>query len=74
MDPDVKGRGAGRLLVRWGLERAEEEGVRASVMASEGSDEFYLKCGFDEVVGNANEGEGNPLQKEDVKGGNILFM
>jgi hypothetical protein len=42
-------------------------------MASEGSDEFYLKCGFDEVVGNANEGEGNPLQKEDVKGGNILF-
>jgi hypothetical protein len=43
-------------------------------MASEGSDGFYLKCGFDEVVGNANEGDGNPLQKEDVKGGNILFM
>jgi GNAT superfamily N-acetyltransferase len=73
VDPDFKGRGAGRLLVRWGLDHAEEEGIRASVMASEGSDEFYLKCGFDEVVGNANEGEGNPLQKEDVKGGNILF-
>lgn len=74
VDPDIKGRGAGRLLVRWGLDRAEDEGVRASVMASEGSDEFYLKCGFNEVTGNANEGEGNPLQKEDVKGGNILFM
>lgn len=74
VDPDVKGRGAGRLLVRWGLDRAVEEGVRASVMASDGSDGFYMKCGFDEVVGNANEGEGNPLRKENVKGGNILFM
>ncbi|CAE7199913.1 hypothetical protein PTNB73_06169 [Pyrenophora teres f. teres] len=74
VDPDVKGRGAGRLLVRWGLDRAEQEGIRASVMSSEGSDGFYLKCGFDEVVGNANEGEGNPLQKDNVKGGNILFM
>ena len=43
-------------------------------MASEGSDGFYLKCGFDEVVGNASEGEGNPLREEGVKGGNILFM
>jgi GNAT superfamily N-acetyltransferase len=74
VDPDVQGRGAGRVLVRWGLNRAEEEGVRASVTASEGSDEFYMKCGFDEVVGNASEGEGNPLWKEGVKGGNILFM
>jgi GNAT superfamily N-acetyltransferase len=74
VDPAFKDRGAGRLLVRWGLDRAEGEGVRASVMASDGSDGFYLKCGFDEVVGNASEGEGNPLQKENVKGGNILFM
>lgn len=74
VDPAVKGRGAGRLLVRWGLDRAEDEGIAASVMASEGSDAFYLKCGYDEVVGNANEGDGNPLQKVDVKGGNILFM
>lgn len=74
VDPDAKGRGAGRLLVRWGLDRAKEEGIRASVMASEGSDAFYLKCGFSEVVGNANEGDGNPLKKVDVKGGNILFM
>lgn len=74
VDPNSKGRGAGRLLVEWGLNRAGNEGVGASVIASEGSDGFYLKCGFDEVVGNANEGEGNPLQKENVRGGNILFM
>jgi GNAT superfamily N-acetyltransferase len=74
VDPDVKGQGAGRLLVQWGLDRARNEGVRASVIASDGSDAFYLKCGFDEVVGNANEGAENPLRKEDVRGGNILFM
>ncbi|KAJ4319063.1 hypothetical protein N0V94_004115 [Neodidymelliopsis sp. IMI 364377] len=74
VNPSFAGRGCGRLLVRWGLGRAEDEGVFASVMASEGSDDFYLKCGFDKVVGNANEGEGNPLKELDVKGGNILFM
>ena len=74
VDPDVKGRGVGRLLVQWGLDRARDEGVKVSVIASDGSDVFYLKCGFDEVVGNANEGEDNPLRKENVKGGKILFM
>lgn len=74
VDPDVKGTGVGRLLVQWGLDRAQDEGVRASVIASDRSDAFYLKCGFEEVVGNANEGNGNPLRKENVKGGNILFM
>ena len=78
MNPDVKGRGAGRLLVRWGLDRAEAEGVKACVKAcitaGEYSDKFYQDCGFVEVVGTASEGEGNPLGKDDVKGGNILFM
>jgi GNAT superfamily N-acetyltransferase len=74
VDPDASGRGAGRLLVRWGLDRAEEEGIRASVIASENNDAFYLKCGFSEVVGDASEGDGNPLKKVDVKGGSILFM
>jgi GNAT superfamily N-acetyltransferase len=74
VDPEFKGRGCGRLLVRWGLDRAEEEGIRASVTSSEGSDGFYLKCGFDDIVGNANEGVGNPLREAGVKGGNILFM
>ncbi|KAF3032373.1 hypothetical protein E8E12_001620 [Didymella heteroderae] len=74
VDPDVKGQGAGRLLVRWGLDRARDERVKASVIASDGSDAFYLNCGFDEVVGNANEGDKNPLRWENVKGGSILFM
>lgn len=74
VDPSVKGQGAGRLLVQWGLDRARVDGVKASVMASDRSDAFYLKCGFDEVIGNANEGDENPLRKENVKGGNILFM
>jgi GNAT superfamily N-acetyltransferase len=74
VDPAFAGRGYGRLLVKWGLDRAREEGVDASVMSSEGTNSFYLRCGFDEVVGNANEGEGNPLKAMDVKGGDILFM
>lgn len=71
MLPDYQGQGYGRELVKWGLQRAEEENVHGSVMASEGNDNFYLRCGFDEIVGNACEGEGNPLNG--VKGGNILF-
>ena len=55
-------------------QRTEAEDIRASVTASEHSDKFYRECRFDEVVGNASKGEGNPLRKEDVKGGNILFM
>lgn len=74
VDPAHAGRGYGRLLVQWGLERAREEGVDASVVSSEGSPPFYLRCGFDEVVGNAHEGEGNPLKVDAVRGGDILFM
>ena len=50
-----------------------EEGIRASVIASEGSIGFYLKCGFDEIVGNASRGEGNPMTEAIVKGGDVLF-
>ena len=60
--------------MRWGLDRAEAEDIRASVTASEHLYKFCQKCGFNEIVGIASEGEGNPLRKEDVKGGNILFM
>ncbi|EMD87214.1 hypothetical protein COCC4DRAFT_27631 [Bipolaris maydis ATCC 48331] len=74
VDPAYAGRGYGRLLVQWGLERAREEGVDASVVSSEESPGFYLRCGFDEVVGNAHEGEGNPLKVDGVRGGDILFM
>jgi GNAT superfamily N-acetyltransferase len=72
VDPSYAGQGFGRELVRWGLDRAREEGVHASVVASKGNHKFYLRCGFDEVVGNCTEGEGNPLNG--VGGGDILFM
>lgn len=72
MDPYVKGRG--RLLVRRGFGCTEEERFRAIFMADEGSDEFYLKCGFDEMVRNVNEEEMSPLQEENMKGGEILLV
>ncbi|CAA9960458.1 acetyltransferase [Pyrenophora teres f. maculata] len=69
---DYAGKGLGRELVLWGLERAREENVHASVVASQDTASFYLRCGFDEIVGNCNEGEGNPLN--DTGGGDALFM
>ncbi|CAO2653634.1 Nn.00g030450.m01.CDS01 [Neocucurbitaria sp. VM-36] len=70
--PSYEHRGFGRELVLWGLDKAREEGVHASVLASYTNDPFYLRCGFDEVVGECTEGEGNPLRE--VKGGSIIFM
>ncbi|KAH7351398.1 acyl-CoA N-acyltransferase [Pyrenochaeta sp. MPI-SDFR-AT-0127] len=72
--PDYQGQGFGRELVTWGLSKAREENVHASVASSLGNDDFYLRCGFDEVVGNCTEGEGNPLGIAQVAGGNLLFM
>lgn len=69
---DYQGKGIGRELVAWGLDRARKENVHASVISSAGNDAFYLRCGFDEVVGNATTGEGNPISG--VSGGSVLFM
>jgi GNAT superfamily N-acetyltransferase len=75
VDPVYQQHGCGRLLVRWGLLRAAQEGVCASVIASDGSTNFYLKCGFDEVVENASQvgGEANAMVRAGVKGGDVLF-
>ena len=70
--PDYQGRGFGRELVLWGLNQAKEENVHASVVSSHGNVDFYLRCGFDAVVANCTEGEGNPLNG--VEGGHLLFM
>jgi GNAT superfamily N-acetyltransferase len=74
VDPVAERRGAGRMLVHWGLQRARAEGVCASVIASEGNAPFYLKCGYDEIVGNACAGDGNPIGEAGTKGGEVLFM
>ncbi|KXJ90432.1 acyl-CoA N-acyltransferase [Microdochium bolleyi] len=59
--PDHQGIGAGKKLTQWGLDRAQEEGVVASVITAVGTEEFYARCGFDETLGCARDGEGNPL-------------
>lgn len=69
--PDYQGRGVGRELVRWGLERAEKDGVCASVISAKGEDEFYRKAGFSLQDGSATAGKGNPLAG--VEGGNIWW-
>jgi GNAT superfamily N-acetyltransferase len=69
--PAHQGQGIGRALVAWGLERADHEGVAVSVVSAAGKERFYVQCGFEDVVGNVTEGEGNPLAG--VRGGDILF-
>lgn len=69
--PKHQGKGVGRKLVRWGLGRAEEEGVCASVISAKGKDEFYRKAGFDWQDGTAGMGAGNPLAN--VEGGNMFW-
>lgn len=76
VDPAYQQHGCGRLLVRWGLKRAQEEGISASVIASDGSTGFSLKCGFNNIVGNASRAgvQANPMMKANVKVGEILFI
>jgi len=73
VDPKHQGKGYGKELASWGLQKAKEEHVPASVVSSDGNDKFYVRCGFDSpgVVGSACDGEENPLTG--VKGGLILF-
>ncbi|RGP62948.1 hypothetical protein FSPOR_8932 [Fusarium sporotrichioides] len=59
--PDFQGKGVGRKLAKWGIEQAQAEGVCASLIAAEGTDEFYRKLDFEEQFGRATIGECNPL-------------
>ncbi|EXJ95666.1 hypothetical protein A1O1_00788 [Capronia coronata CBS 617.96] len=70
--PSFQGRGLGRALVAWGLEQACEEGISTSVIAADGKEPFYQKCGFDVgPVARSGEGQGNPLRE--VAGGLAFF-
>ena len=71
VEPGSQGKGFGYDLVEWGIQQADKENIHASVMSSRGNEAFYMKCGFEEIVGKATEGEGNPLSG--VPGGAILF-
>ncbi|KAJ4335005.1 hypothetical protein N0V95_009022 [Ascochyta clinopodiicola] len=47
VDPAHQGKGAGRMLVRWGLARADEMGVDAVVEGSDRGRRLYASEGFD---------------------------
>lgn len=67
--PDYQGQGVGKELVMWGINKAKEENVCASVISALGKEPFYGKCGYVEV-GKANVG---PLAECGIKGGAIMF-
>jgi len=69
--PKYQGRGFGKELVQWGIDRAEREGVCVSLISSAAGYGFYIWMGFDKEVGTCTEGEGNPL--ENLGSGWILF-
>ncbi|GAB7354740.1 hypothetical protein MBLNU459_g5152t1 [Dothideomycetes sp. NU459] len=70
VDQNQQRKGFGRELVMWGVSKADEERVCASVIASDVGEDFYVSCGF-APVGWAGEGEGNPLRT--LPGGCIMF-
>jgi predicted N-acetyltransferase YhbS len=70
VDPAHQRKGLGRMLVHYGMGLADEDGVCASMIASEAGDSLYASCGF-KAVGWMQEGEGNPLRG--VPGGRIFF-
>ncbi|KHN97484.1 Acyl-CoA N-acyltransferase [Metarhizium album ARSEF 1941] len=67
--PDHQGQGLGKKLVMWGVNKAMEEGICASVISSYGNEAFYGQYGFIEV-GRANIGR---LGACGIKGGAIMF-
>lgn len=71
--PSYGSMGIGRKLVKWGLDRADAEGVAASVKMAPGKERFYEMCGYHpEIVGRGGQGDGNPMA-EIGTGGNIFF-
>ena len=60
--PEHEGRGAGSMLIQWGLDKADEMRVRTYVDASVAGFPVYKKRGFEEEVGvlelNLREYEG----------------
>ena len=48
-DPDFQGRGAGSLMMGWGLERADKENLEAYLEASPDAVGLYEHFGFREA-------------------------
>lgn len=75
VDPKQGGHGYGKLLVRYGLDLAREEGVSASVISALGRESFYTALGFDVTVGTVRScgGEENPMTGREELGGTVHF-
>lgn len=60
--PDFQGKGVGKLLVRWGVDKAEAEGddVVASVLCGEKNRNFYGKGGLG-VQAGGSKGKGGGI-------------
>lgn len=67
--PGYQGQGLGKELVLWGVNRAKEDKICASVISAAGKEAFYGRYGFVEV-GRANVGR---LGACGIRGGAILF-
>lgn len=59
--PSYQSRSIGRLLAGWGLKRAEQVRVYASVTVAPGKDRFYQQGGSEILDGIFGEDEGNSL-------------
>jgi GNAT superfamily N-acetyltransferase len=86
--PVYQGEGRGRELVQVGMstiagrcgaakERDDNDRLPVSVIAAEGKEGFYQKCGFNELVGWVSEsepdGQENPLKAHGIGGCAVLW-
>ena len=46
MHPDARGRGIGKLLINWGIQKSDELGLEACIESVPFAVPFYEKCGF----------------------------
>lgn len=51
VDPAYQGRGVGRMLVQWGIEKAKAEGKGLYLAATPAGKPFYTRLGLEEVGG-----------------------
>jgi GNAT superfamily N-acetyltransferase len=71
--PEYQGYGIGSLLVRWGLEKAAEEGLPVFTAGETQGVDFYEKAlGFQKIKGSEYwlDKEGKDISDEEVAGGN----
>ncbi|KAG7058963.1 hypothetical protein JMJ77_0006332 [Colletotrichum scovillei] len=68
--PDARGRGVGRELIRWGLDRSDEEAVPTVLEASNAGAILYKKYGFREIGRQSfdNGKHTQPIMLRDVVG------